>query len=325
MNLRRSLSAAVAAVLVLFPGSRALAASPDAGPDAPTHFTLVPVGDGVYAAIAKEHDMVSGANAGFVVGTTDVLVVDSFQSPPAAEELAAEIKRITPLPIRWLVNTHYHIDHVGGNGVFAKLGASIVAHENVRAWIRSENLKFFPGEKGAAERDLVASLPLPDVTHRNGLAIWAGDRKVEVQARDGHTGGDSVVFVPSADVVFTGDLFWNHFLPNLIDASTEPWIATLDGFLQAHPGATFVPGHGEVGKALEVRMFRDYLSSLRVAVAKGLAAGKSGKELAEDVATAQRARYGTWGLFDAFGKRNVELTEQEIKKTKKLPKPPAGP
>jgi cyclase len=76
----------------------------------------------------------------------------------------------------------------------------------------------------------------------------------------GHTGGDSVVFVPDANVVFGGDLIWKTHLPNLIDASTGPWIRTLDQLLDEHRTATFVPGHGEVASAADVRDFHDYLA-----------------------------------------------------------------
>jgi len=287
----------------------------------PRHFTLAPAGEGVYAAIAKPGDKDAGGNAGFVVGTDSVLVVDTFESAAAAEELVFEIRKITPLPVRWVVNTHYHLDHVAGNGVFQKGGAVIVAHENVRAWLRTENLKWWK-EISAEDRDKVEHLVLPDVVHKDGLGIWLGERQVQVLARPGHTGGDSIVVVPSANVVFAGDLFWKNTVPNLIDATTDSWVNTLDGFIQVYGTATYVPGHGELGKALDVRYFRDYLAGLRMSVARGLSAGKSDADLTNDVLAQQKARYGTWGWFDGFARRNIELTEQEIKGTKKLPRPP---
>ena len=295
----------------------------DPTPPSPEHFTLVPVGEGVYAAIAKDGDRSALGNAGFVVGSDAVLVVDTFATTAAAEELAATIHRLTPLPIRWVVNTHYHYDHLGGNAAFTRSGAAVIAHENLRGWVRSENLKFRK-EPTPEDRAMVAALVLPDVTYRDSLVVWLGDRRVDVFFRPGHTGGDSVVFVPSANVIFGGDLFWNNTIPNLIDASTEAWVNTLDGFLQTYPSATFVPGHGAVGKALEVRSFRDYLFGLRMAVARALGEGKSGKDLVEALMPQQKTRFGTWAWFDAFGQRNLELTEEEIKGTKKLPKPPAG-
>ncbi len=309
------------AALAAFALSLAPALAQDGAAPAPKHFTLVPAGEGVYAAIAKEGDPTALGNAGFVIGSDAVLVVDTFATAAAAEELASEIRRLTPLPVRWVVNTHYHYDHLGGDAVFDAAGAAVVAHENVRAWVRTENLKWRK-ELTAEDREMLARLVLPDVTYRDALTVWLGDRKVEVFSRPGHTGGDSVVYVPSVKVVFTGDLFWRNTIPNMIDASSEAWVNTLDGFLQTYGSATFVPGHGEVGKALEVRYFRDYLSGLRLGVARSLAEGKSGNDLVDSLLTLQSGRFGTWKWFDAFARRNIEWTEQELKGTKKLPRPP---
>jgi len=285
----------------------------------PTHFQLVPAGDGVWAAIAKDGDPAAGGNAGFVIGSDSVLVVDAFISPVAADELLGEIKKKTALPVKWLVNTHYHYDHSGGDAAFVRAGASVVAHENERAWVRTENLKFFK-EPTAEDKGRVSHLVLPDITYRDGLTIWLGDRRVDVLARTGHTGGDSVVVVPSTKTVFTGDLFWHNTLPNLIDASTDSWITTLDGFLQSFPDSAYVPGHGEVGRALDVRMFRDYLTGLRLSVARAMSDGKSGQELVDSLLPALKAKYGSWKWFDGFAPRNLEQTEQELKGTKKIPK-----
>ena len=215
------LAASILAATLRGAGSRADSWAPGAG--APTHFQLVPAGDGVWAAIAKDGDPTAGGNAGFVIGSDSVLVVDAFVSPVAADELLGEIRKKTTLPVKWVVNTHYHYDHSGGDAAFVRAGAAVVAHENERAWVRTENLKFSK-EPTAEDKDRVAHLVLPDVTHRDGLTIWLGDRRVDVLARPGHTGGDSVVVVPSSKTVFTGDLFWHNTLPNLIDASTDAWI-----------------------------------------------------------------------------------------------------
>src|SRR5215471_16821235 len=96
-----------AGILMSTPGS---AAAPAA---APTHFRLVQVGDGVYAAIAAPDDRESVGNAGFIVGKDAVVVVDTFATSAAAEELLGEIRRLTSAPVRWVINTHYHLDHVG--------------------------------------------------------------------------------------------------------------------------------------------------------------------------------------------------------------------
>jgi glyoxylase-like metal-dependent hydrolase (beta-lactamase superfamily II) len=295
-------------------------ASLSAQSPSPQHFTLVPAGEGAYAAVAREGSRASVGNAGFVIGPAAVLVVDSFMTPAAAEELLATIRRMTSAPIRWLVNTHYHLDHVGGSGVFARAGARVIAHRNVRAWVRTENLRW-RDKISPQDKAMLANLTLPDLTHRDGLTVWLGDRRVDVLARPGHTGGDSVVFVSDADVIFAGDLFWRNGVPNLIDADTEAWIDTLDGFLADHPAATFVPGHGEIGRALDVRYFRDYLSGLRLAVARGLEQGKTGADLVQSALPDQRSRFGTWAWFEQFAEKNILRTEEELKGTKKFLKP----
>jgi len=315
---RRRLPFALAAAALL-----SAASLPAAGevPPSPKSFTLVPASPGVYAAVAKEGSRASVGNAGFVIGSSGVLVVDTFASPAAAEELAAEIRRLTAAPVRWVVNTHYHLDHIGGNAVFARRGASLVAHENVRAWARTENLKWRK-EITPKEKAMLAALVLPEVTHTSGISIWLGDRRVDVLERPGHTGGDSVVLVRDANVLFAGDLFWKGTVPNLVDASTGAWVDTLDGFLREFPATTFVPGHGDVGKALDVRFFRDYLSGLRLSVAKGIEDGQSGQALVEILLPRHRERYGSWKWFGQFAEKNIASAEEELKGTKAYPPTP---
>src|SRR5262249_40967295 len=156
-------------------------------------------------------------NAGFIVGKDGVVVVDAFAASGGAEELLAEIRRRTSVPVRWVVNTHYHLDHVGGDAVFAQAGAVILGHESLRSWIRTENLKWRAQIKPEA-KGMLAGLALPDITYRDGVKLWPGEAAVEVRVRPGHTGGDSIVVVLQADVVFAGDLFWNATVPNMIDA-----------------------------------------------------------------------------------------------------------
>src|SRR3954465_12973705 len=105
-------------------------------------FTLHDLGAGVWAAVAVPGSG-AGSNAGFIIGDNGVVVVDTFQSAAAATQLLSAIHERTTLPIRFVVNTHYHLDHVAGNGVFQNAGAQIIAHRNVREWEHSENMKFF--------------------------------------------------------------------------------------------------------------------------------------------------------------------------------------
>ncbi len=300
------------------------AATASAQQNAPAPFILHQVGPGVWAAIdnpaAKSGR--AGANAGFVIGTDSVLVIDTFENPAAAQVLLDQIRQKTKLPIRFVVNTHYHLDHVAGNNIFAAAGATILAQQNVRAWERTENKKFFGPKITTAQTQMVESLGLPSITYQDGVTLYLGSREVIVRSFPGHTGGDSVLFIPDANIVFTGDLFWCHMLPNLIDASTKPWVETLDLMIQHHPAATFVPGHGEVGHVQDVSDFRGYLSDLRADVGQSQSAGKSGDTLIDSVLPEIQQKYGTWDAFAYFAKPDIHYTDLELRGEKRIPQPP---
>ena len=289
--------------------------------DAPkTYFTLHEVGKGVWAAISAPGSH-AGGNTGFVIGSDGVAVIDTFQTTEAAQALLDAIRKTTDLPIRYVINTHYHLDHVMGNGIFAKAGAVVMAQENVRAWERTENLKFFGPMPKPEDKAMVAALTLPTVTYKDGVTLWLGNREVIVKVVQGHTGGDSAVIVPDAKVLFTGDLFWNNDLPNLIDADTQQQIASNEMFMKHYLDATFVPGHGEVGNVSDVAEFRDYLVDLRKAVGDARSAGKSGQALTDAVMAAIKPQYGSWGYFDYFAQHNIEQTDAELAGTKRRPTP----
>ena len=246
----------------------------------PLPFILKQVGPGVYAAIdGPAHE--AGANAGFIVGDDGVLVVDSFFYPDATRALVAQIHRLTPKPIRYVVNTHYHVDHTGGDGVLKAAGAIIIAHRNVRGWLRTYNLNLIGDRITPETKSQIETLPLPDVVTDNELAIWLGARKVMVRTVLGHTGGDVSVYIPDANILFTGDLFWRKLPPNLIDGSVSEWAATDSEFAHMAQASrtVFVPGHGDLGNAGDVEDFRSYLLDLRRLVREGRAAGLHGDKL----------------------------------------------
>ena len=305
------------AILVFF-FSVECAAAQTKGPG----FTVTKIGDGVYAALGEDGGA-AGSNAGFIVGSDGVTVVDTFTAVAPAKDLLAEIRKVTNLPIRYVVNTHYHLDHVGGNAVFAETGATIIAQRNVAAWERTENLKFFGPDPKPERRALVEALVLPNKTYIDKIDLDLGNRTIKVRYMLGHTGGDSVVFVKdkNTDVVFAGDLVWQKHLPNLIDASTAPWVETLNKLLVEHPNATFVSGHGGLATVADVKDFRDYLATLRSDIAKAQADGKTGEDLVATVSDELKPTYGTWGFFNYFIKPDITFTASELKGTKKIPIP----
>src|SRR5947208_9593838 len=274
--------------------SRVLAAA-----KAEDDFQIVKVADGVYAAIARSGGLASG-NAGFVIGKDSVLVFDTFFTPVAIEELIAEIQSLTKLPIKFAVNSHYHLDHTGGNQVLVARGIPIIAHDNVMIWQTTKNKRFLPtaedlqkrkadAEKKLSETpddqkdkraqlerqirrsDAILSIKLTNPTKTFGsgtLRLKLGKREVLLATLPGHTGGDVFAYVPDANVVFTGDLGWSKTLPNLVDATVNDWIPTLDKILGQYPNAKYIPGHGNVAEAADIKDFKDYLADLRASVTK---------------------------------------------------------
>ncbi|HZV90097.1 MAG TPA: MBL fold metallo-hydrolase [Candidatus Binatus sp.] len=282
-------------------------------------FTIKPLGNNVFAAVAKPKSS-AGSNAGFVIGDDGVAVIDTFQDAAAARQLLAEIQKLTKLPVKFVVNTHYHLDHVTGNAVFAQTGAVIIAHKNVRSWIHTENLKFFGAGIKPEQKAWIDGLLAPSLVYDSALELFLGSRRVVVRYFPGHTGGDSVVSVPDANVYFCGDLFWNKTLPNLIDASTEKWIASDLKMAGEGPKATFVPGHGEVGTAAEVRAMAGYITDLREALSQPVKDGLKDDALVNAVVPQLKEKYGDWNYFDHFAKPNILDTAKELRGEKQIPK-----
>lgn len=312
-------------------------------PKAEDNFTLVKVADGVYAAIAKPGGLASG-NAGFVVGDDGVLMIDTFLTPGAVEDLIGAIAVETKQPLKYALNTHYHLDHTGGNQVLAARGVPIIAHEKVMEWQTTKNRRFLPApDELQKRRDAVAKqlsetpadqtekrltaerqirrfdalmtikLTNPTVTFASGTVhLHLGKREVILFTLPGHTGGDVLAYVPDANVVFMGDMGWRKTLPNLVDATVNDWIPSLDKLLSEYPAAKFVVGHGEVATAAEVREFRDYLEDLRTRVKQAIADGLTIEQVKQ---LKLPEKYKDFA-FQNFAGPNVEDMYKELKGTK---------
>jgi len=329
-----------ALALAMFSGLPKATASPKTEDD----FQLVQVADGVYAAIAKSGGLASG-NAGFVIGDDGVVIFDTFFTPAAIEELISEIQKLTNKPIKYAVNSHYHLDHCGGNQVLASRGVPIIAHDNVMQWQTVKNKRFLPApeelqkRKADAEKQfsetpaeqtdrraqlerqirrldamMAIKLTNPTKTFSSGtMELKLGKRKVILATLPGHTGGDVFAFVPDANVVFMGDLGWSKTLPNLVDATVNDWIPTLDKILKDHPNAKYIPGHGSVAAAADIKDFRDYLDDLRARVKQGIANGLTVDQAKQQLTLPEK--YKSFA-FQNFATPNVEDMYKELKGTK---------
>src|SRR3954453_3039604 len=295
-------------------------ASAQAPPPASLPFALKQIGPGVYAAIdGPEHN--AGSNAGFVIGDDSVLVIDSFFNLDAAKALVAEIHRLTPKPIRYVVNTHYHLDHTGGDEALRGAGAIVIAHRNVRGGVRTNNVNLFGDRIPPELKARIAAVPLPDVTTDKDLTIWLGSRKIVVRTVLGHTGGDLTVAVPDAKVLFTGDMLWRKIAPNLIDGSVKEWTATDTDFAAMADAAhtTYVPGHGDVANLKDVQDFRAYLLDLRRLVSDARKAGLKNDALAQSVAPKLKAVHPDWQISDRAAAAEIRYMDQELAGTKRRP------
>jgi cyclase len=307
----------VLSIFVLTTADNRAQQSPDAA------FTLKQIGPSVWAAINNPNSKIQGgSNAGFVIGDDGVIVIDTLGTIEAARQLLSQVRKVTSLPIKFAVNTHFHIDHVAGNQLFADAGATVVAHRNVIGWIHSENLKLAGPEKPDPQfKAFVDAVVPPKVGYEGTLSLHLGSRLVQVLSFPGHTGGDSVVLIPDARVAFAGDLFWLNIFPNMINASTRPWIATLDTMVKNGAEFTFVPGHGETGTAQDVTVFRDYLATLMKAVTDARTQKKTGTALTEAVMSVLEPKYGGWEYFKFLAARNIEQMDAELSGTKQVPQP----
>lgn len=284
--------------------------------DAPP-FEIKQVGPGVYAVIGGPK---AGSNAGFVIGDNGVLVVDALGFPEAGQALLGAIRKITDKPILYLVNTHYHIDHVSGDAAFKAAGAAIIAHKNVPGWIHSENLHLFGANITPAIRTQIEQLVLPDRTIDKTTILTLGTRKIELRPMAGHTGGDIVVGVPDARVLFTGDIVWNHLGPTTIDGTIRTWTAEV-AQLEKLPDTTFVPGHGDVATAKDLDDLRVLFEDLMRLTREARAAGLSGDALVQATAPKLVALHPTWPRIERNAPVLVAQMDQELAGTKRVPKP----
>jgi glyoxylase-like metal-dependent hydrolase (beta-lactamase superfamily II) len=245
------------------------------------------VTEGVYMLTGR------GGNIGLSVGKSGSFLVDD-QYAPLTDKILAVVKSVSPEPVRFLVNTHWHGDHTGGNENMGKAGVFIVAHENVRQRMSKENFNAVfksttpPSPEGA----------LPVVTFGEALTFhWNGDEIRVYHVPPAHTDGDSIVHFVKADVVHMGDLFFNGGYP-FIDTSSggkvDGVIAAADRVLGAISEKTrVIPGHGPLATKADLLAYRDVVKAVRDRVAKLKAEGKT-KEAA--VAAKPTAEFDAkWG------------------------------
>ena len=251
----RTLGIASTALLPLTP----LHAQPDLSQ---VQVKVVPVARGVYMLEG------GGGNIGLSVGTDDAFIIDDQYAPMTARVKAA-VATVTSKPVRFVVNTHWHDDHTGGNEAMAGSGAIIFAHDNVRRRMSTEqflaafNARIPASPKGA----------LPVVTFSDTLTFYLnGDTIRSTHVARAHTDGDAIIFFRGANVIHMGDTFFNGMYP-FIDVSTG---GSLDGMIRAanqalamsNAGTKIIPGHGPLATRADLMRYRDMMVTVRQRVGR---------------------------------------------------------
>jgi cyclase len=230
-----------------------------------------------------------GGNIGLSYGEDGNVIVDD-QYAPLANKILAAIATVDPDPVRFVVNTHWHGDHTGGNEAMGKRGAVILAHDNVRARMSTEQLIEALGDKVPAS----PKAALPVVTFAQGVTLHLNGDTLHVHVANAHTDGDALIHWQKADVLHMGDTFFHQFSLPFIDLGSG---GSIDGLIAAvekalamvGPNTKIIPGHGPVTDRQGLTAYRDMLVDVRAKVAAGIAAKRT---LAQIQAEKPAARYG---------------------------------
>lgn len=240
----------------------------------------------------------AGGNIGVSVGKDEVFVIDD-QFAPLTDKIVAAIKQLSDKPIQFLVNTHWHGDHAGGNVNFAKLGATIIAHDNVR-----KRIKETPNRDGAYQ----AKEARPIITFNDKLNMTINGEQVAIfHISNAHTDGDALLYFTDSNVLHTGDTYFKGGYP-FIDLNSGGGVdgyieAARRGLLVINNDTKIIPGHGRQSNKVEYKAFLEMLEGLRTTIISEIAKGKTEEEVATNKALTKK--YDALGFGNGFIKSDV--------------------
>ncbi len=235
----------------------------------------------------------AGGNLGLSAGDDATFLVDD-QFAPLTDKINAAIAKVAKQPVKFILNTHWHFDHTGGNENFGKAGTLIFAHENVRKRMSTEQFIAFLNAKQAPS----PRPALPVVTFTQGVSFHINGEEVRaIHVPRAHTDGDAIVHFTGSDVLHMGDVFFNGMYP-FIDASSggsiEGVVAGCDQGLALATGTTrIIPGHGPLATRKDLQAYRDMLADLAGKFKRLVADGKTVEQvIAAKVTAPYDERFG---------------------------------
>jgi len=308
------------------------------------HFRLERLADGLYVSIASDTGAAT-CNAGIVDLGDRTLIFDPFLTPTAAEDLRAAAAQLTNRPVAYVVNSHYHNDHIRGNQVFSA-DTDIISTTLTRELIATKGVDEIHWDTGnspeqlhlfeeclkteadantrkdiafwvAYHRSIIESLPtlklrLPNRTFDKRLVFHGSRRTAEVISfGGGHTESDSILYLPAERITFMGDLVFIGCHPYLADGDPQEWLQSL-AQTELLGLKTLVPGHGSVGTADDLALMRQYITELEALAAEVVKAEGSADQAAE---RAIPSRFEMW-RFARFFPTNMRFLHDRISKTR---------
>jgi len=252
------------------------------------------IAPGVYAYIQA----VGGwciSNAGLIVGEDYAIVVDSLTSVPLTQNFIKEIEKVTDKPVRYLINTHDHGDHIWANHLFkdASIVSSIECREEIAKQDEYPDMSNF--QKLLPHIDFKGvKNTIPDITFDSELCLYQKNREVHLIHKGvGHTTGDTIVYLPKEGVMFAGDILFIYGTPLCLTGSILGWIKYLDMML-GMDAKIFVPGHGPVCGKEAVIDVREYLSIIYNEGRKRFDKGMTAAQAAKDIALGRFQDWSNW-------------------------------
>ncbi|MBI1810501.1 MAG: MBL fold metallo-hydrolase [Nitrospirae bacterium] len=237
---------------------------------------LTKIADGVYSYVDTKNSTPQnsyGANAGIIIGREGIVVIDTLISAKEARRFIGDIRAISKKPIKYVINTHNHLDHTFGNSEFKKLGAVIISQVKDAEKMKKESEATLKNSRvyGLAEKDMKGTkIVYPELTFTDRMEIDLGGQKVElIYTGSSHTEGSIMIYLPENKILFAGDILFTNYHPYIADGDIESWVKVLD-YIMTIDVEKIIPGHGPISSKKDIEDMKNYL----------IAFDKKAKELA---------------------------------------------